>query len=57
MRIMNLDFKSLGWYLSADILVIISWRIWKPDWIERERITSLLVASILLWFFLDRRQR
>ena len=57
MRIMNLGFKSLGWYLSADILVIISWRIWKPDWIERERITSLLVASILLWFFLDRRQR
>ena len=54
---MNLNFKTLGWYLLTDFLVIASWRIWKPDWIEADRIIPFLVASILLWLFFDRKKR
>ena len=54
---MNLNFKTLGWYLLTDFLVIASWRIWKPGWIEADRIIPFLVASILLWLFLDKKKR
>ena len=53
---MNLNFKSLGWYLFFDCLVIVSCYIWQPDWIEAERIIPFLVASILLWLFFDRKK-
>ena len=54
---MNLNFKTLGWYLLTNFLVIVSWRTWKPDWIEADRIIPFVVASILLWLFFDRKQR
>ena len=54
---MNLNFKTLGWYLLTNFLVIVSWRTWKPDWIEADRIITFVVASILLWLFFDRKQR
>ena len=53
----NLNFKSLGWYLLIDFLVIVSWKIWKPDWIEANRIIPFLIASVLLWLFFDRRKK
>ena len=56
-KIMNLNFKSLGWYLLADTLVIVSWKIWKPDWIEADRIIPFLVSSIILWLFFERKKR
>ena len=55
--IMKWNFKSLGWYLLADILVIIAWRIWKPDWFEAERIIPFLIATILIWLWDCRKKR
>ena len=54
---MKWNFKSLGWYLLADILVIIAWRIWKPDWFEAERIIPFLIATILIWLWDCRKKR
>ena len=56
-KIMNLNFKSLGWYLLADTLVILFWKIWKPEWIEADRIIPFLVSSIVLWLFFERKKR
>ena len=55
--IMKWNFKSLGWYLLADIMVIIAWRIWKPDWFEEERIIPFLIATILIWLWDCRKKR
>ena len=55
--IMKWNFQSLGWYLLADILVIIAWRIWKPDWFEAERIIPFLIATILIWLWDCRKKR
>ena len=54
---MKLNFKSLYWYLLIDLLVILSWKIWKPDWIEADRIIPFLIASILMWLFFDWKKR
>ena len=55
--IMKWNFKSLGWYLLADILVIITWRIWIPDWFEADRIIPFLIATILIWLWDCRKKK
>ena len=55
--IMKWNFQSLGWYLLADILVIITWRIWMPDWFEEDRIIPFLIATILIWLWDCRKKR
>ena len=54
---MKWDFKSLGWYLLADILVIVTWRIWIPDWFEADRIIPFLIATILIWLWDCRKKK
>jgi len=54
---MKLNFKSLYWYLLIDLLVILSWKICKPDWVEADRIIPFLIGTIVLWLFFHREKR
>ena len=51
---MTINFKSLGWYLFADFLIIGAFRIYAPDHLSNQNIIVLLASSVALWLLFDR---
>ena len=45
---MTINFKSLGWYLFTDFLIIGAFRIYAPDYLSNQNIAVLLAASVTL---------
>ena len=43
---MTINFKSLGWYLFTDFLIIGAFRIYAPDYLSNQNIIVLLAASV-----------
>ena len=54
---MTINFKSLGWYLFTDFLIIGAFRIYAPDYLSSQNIAVLLAASVTLWLLFDREKR
>ena len=54
---MTVNFKSLGWYLFTDFLIIVAFRIYAPDHLSNQNIIVLLAASVSLWLLFDREKR
>lgn len=54
---MKWNFKSLGWYLIVDFLIIIAVRIFAPDYYDSNHILSLFISSIVLWFIFERKKK
>ena len=52
---MTINFKSLGWYLFADFLIIGAFRIYAPDYLSNQNIP--LASSVALWLLFDREKR
>ncbi len=54
---MSLNFKALGWYLLGDFLVIGAFRIYAPDFLNKQNILYLLGSSIALWLIFSSKKR
>ena len=54
---MTLNFQALGWYLFADFLVIGAFRIYAPNFLDKQNILILFGSSIILWLIFDRKKR
>ena len=54
---MTINFKSLGWYLFTDFLIIGAFRIYAPDYLSNQNIIVLLAASVTPWLLFDREKR
>ena len=53
---MTINFKSLGWYFFADLLIIGAFRIYSPDYLSNQNIIVLLASSVVLWLLFDRKK-
>ena len=56
-RVMSYNFQALAWYLFADFLVIGAFRIYAPDFLNKQNILYLLGSSIVLWLIFDRKKK
>ena len=54
---MTFNFRTLGWYLFADFLVIGAFRIYAPEFLNNQNIIVLLVSSVVLWLLFDSKTR
>ena len=54
---MTVNFKSLGWHLFTDFLIIVAFRMYAPDYLSNQNIIVLLAASVSLWLLFDREKR
>ena len=54
---MTIIFKSLGWCLFANFLIIGAIRTYAPDYLSNQNIIVLLAASVTLWLLFDREKR
>ena len=54
---MTINFKSLGWYLFADFLIIGAFRIYAPDYLSKQNIIVILASSVALWLLFDLEKR
>ena len=54
---MTINFKSLDWYLFADLLIIGAFRIYAPDYLSNQNIIILFTSSVVLWLLFDREKR
>ena len=54
---MTINFKSLGWYLFADFLIIGAFRIYAPDHLSNQNIIVLFASSFALWLLFDREKK
>ncbi len=54
---MTINFKSLGWYLFTDFLIIGAFRIYAPEYLSNQNIIVLIASSIVLWLLFDREKR
>ena len=54
---MIINFKSLGWYLFTDFLIIGAFRIYAPEYLSNQNIIVLIASSIVLWLLFDREKR
>ena len=54
---MKLNLKSLAWWLTADAVVIIVWKLFWPDTIDGETVIALIVSSIILYSINERKKK
>lgn len=56
-ELMKLNLKSLAWWLTADAVVIIVWKLVWPDTIDGETAIALTVSSIILYSINERKRK
>ena len=56
-ELMKLNLKSLAWWLTADAVVIIVWKLVWPDTIDGETVIALIVSSIILYSINERKKK
>ena len=56
-ELMKLNLKSLAWWLTADAVVIIVWKLFWPDTIDGETVIALIVSSIILYSINERKKK
>ena len=54
---MKLNLKSLAWWLTANAVVIIFWKLVWPDTIDGETVIALIVSSIILYSINERKKK
>ena len=56
-ELMKLNLKSLAWWLTADAVVIVVWKLVWPDTIDGETAIALTVSSIILYSINERKRK
>ena len=54
---MNWNFKSLAWYLLADVVVIVAFEAFFPDFADEDTIIYIFIASLILWLWDCRKKQ
>ena len=54
---MTFNFRSLLWYLLADVAVIAAVEVFFPDFADREDAFYLVIATFLFWLWDCRKKR
>ena len=56
-ELMKLNLKSLAWWLTADAVVIIVWKLIWPDTLDGETVIALIISSIILYSINERKKK
>ena len=54
---MKLNLKNLAYWLMADAVVIIVWKIIWPDTLDSSTVLALIVSSIILYLINKRKKK
>ena len=54
---MVFNFRSLLWYLLADVVVIVAFEVFFPDFADEDTILYLFISSFILWLWDCRKKR
>ena len=54
---MKLNLKSLAYWLTADAVVIIVWKIIWPDTMDGSSVIALIVSSMILYLINERKKK
>lgn len=54
---MKLNLKSLAWWLTADAVVIVVWKLIWPDTIDGSSAIAVIVSSIILCSINDKKKK
>ena len=54
---MKLNLKSLAWWLTADAVVIIVWKLIWPDTLDGETVIAFIVSSMILYSINERKRK
>ena len=54
---MRLNLKSLAWWLTADAVVIVVWKLVWPDTIDGSSTIALIFSSIVLYSINERKKK
>ena len=54
---MVFNFRSLLWYLLADVVVSVAFEVFFPDFADEDTILYLFISSFILWLWDCRKKR